>query len=275
MTRLQQRYSAFSFRCFRGLKFSVLSAAVMFSLLNAAWKDELNCIRAYCDGELNWQYCVVIVVAARSVSVVHLHRRANYANSLIVSRMHVIEGRLWPQLWPLAYVYFCDIECAACCLWDMWSLISVALTQKEVAVRILFRNARIQRDFIKLIRDAAEGCDGKNEQYTTMTKTFMVQGQSKVRRWNWVDWPVAGDLTNGGGTSYFTAAAAAGSGLSAAEAPWTPTLHLPVDTSGVGLTSLGFDPSAAAGTALFQPPTHQTQLVAQHFAFRVSSWLYW
>ena len=102
---------------------------------------------------------------------------------------------------------------------------------------------------------------------------------------SFVRWSVAGDLTNGvaAATSYFTAAAAGtGGGLSAAaEAPWTPAIHLPVDASTVGLTSLGFDPSAAAaaaaaaaGTALFQHPTHQTppQLVAQQFAaFRVSS----
>jgi len=92
-------------------------------------------------------------------------------------------------------------------------------------------------------------------------------------------------LTDGGftgdGPSYF-AAAAAGSGLSAAEAPWTPGLQLPaaaLDASGVGLTPLGFDSSAAAaaaaatGTALFQPSsaTHHTQLVARQFAFTVGS----
>jgi len=84
---------------------------------------------------------------------------------------------------------------------------------------------------------------------------------------------IAGDLTNGGGTTYLTAAAAAGGGLSAAEAPWTPALHLPVDPA-VGLSSLaGFDPSSAgtAAAALFPTAAPQTQLVASQFAaFTVS-----
>jgi len=82
---------------------------------------------------------------------------------------------------------------------------------------------------------------------------------------------IVGDLTNGGGTTYLTAAAAAGGGLSAAEAPWTPALHLPVDPA-VGLSSLaGFDPSSAGATALFPTAAPQTQLVASQFAaFTVS-----
>jgi len=86
---------------------------------------------------------------------------------------------------------------------------------------------------------------------------------------------IVGDLTNGGGTTYLTAAAAAaaGGGLSAAEAPWTPALHLPVDPA-VGLSSLaGFDPSSAgtAAAALFPTAAPQTQLVASQFAaFTVS-----
>jgi len=84
---------------------------------------------------------------------------------------------------------------------------------------------------------------------------------------------IVGDLTNGGGTTYLTAAAAAaaGGGLSAAEAPWTPALHLPVDPA-VGLSSLaGFDPSSAgaactAAAALFPTAAPQTQLVASQFA---------
>jgi len=109
-----------------------------------------------------------------------------------------------------------------------------------------------------------------------MIKPKDEQLNAKVKghwRWNEVDWPVVGDLTNGGGTSYFSAAATATG--SCPESPWTPALHLPA--TGVALTSLGLDPSsAAAGTALFQTPAphHPAQLVAQQIAFRVSSYIH-